>query len=112
MTRPLAWPRSPPGAHCIVKAPPAVRLRGAACVCAELGRQVVEVVRGLARVAPVRAALFTGGHPFSTHRRMLDEVRADPPLWRTQHPPWHPAAHHGVTGAGWKLGRGSCVVAC
>ncbi len=80
MTRLLAWPRSPPGAHCIVKAPPAVRLRGAACVCAELGRQVVEVVRGLARVAPVRAALFTGGHPFSTHRRMLDEVRGPPAL--------------------------------
>lgn len=55
-------------------------------MCAELGRQVVEVVRGLARVAPVRAALFTGGHPFSTHRRMLEEVLAHAPLWRTQPP--------------------------
>jgi superfamily II DNA/RNA helicase len=43
-------------------------------VPAELCQQVLAVVRGLARGAPLRSAALTGGRPWRTQREALDQV--------------------------------------
>ena len=43
-------------------------------VPAELCQQVLAVVRGLAKGAPLRSAALTGGRPWRTQREALDQV--------------------------------------
>ena len=44
------------------------------CVPAELCQQVLAVVRGLAKGAPLRSAALTGGRPWRTQREALDQA--------------------------------------
>lgn len=41
---------------------------------AELCQQVLAVVRGLAKGAPLRSAALTGGRPWRTQREALDQA--------------------------------------
>lgn len=49
---------------------------------AELCQQVLAVVRGLAKGAPLRSAALTGGRPWRTQREALDQVSCcEPYIW-------------------------------
>ena len=65
------------------------------CVPAELCQQVLAVVRGLAKGAPLRSAALTGGRPWHTQREALDQVSRRAPS--TLNPDsWTDAGNHGT----------------